>query len=89
MMTQKNKITLISPADGQEVELFVIEQTRISGIDYLLAADTPEGDGEAYILKDISRDGETEAEYEFVEDDSELSALSNVFSQMLDDIALV
>ncbi len=89
MMNELNKITLTSPLDGAKVELFVLEQTRISGTNYLLAADAPDGDGEAYILKDTSRDGEEEAVYEFVEDDRELAALSDVFSQMLDDIALV
>jgi hypothetical protein len=89
MKSDQNKITLTSPQDGKDVELFVLEQTRISGIDYLLVTDAPDGDGQAYILKDTSRDGEEEAVYEFVEDDSELAALSDVFSQMLDDIALV
>ena len=89
MKTQPSKITLTSPEDGQDVELFVVEQTRISGINYLLATQEAEGDGDAYILKDVSRDGETEAVYEFVEDDRELAAISEVFSQMLDDIALV
>ena len=89
MKTERSKITLTSPEDGREVEFFVLEQTRISGRDYLLVTDTPDGDGEAYILKDTSRDGDEEAVYEFVEDDSEMAALSDVFSQMLDDIALV
>jgi hypothetical protein len=89
MMTERSRIKLTSPEDGQDVELFVLEQTRISGTDYLLATDTPDGDGEAYILKDTSRDGDEEAAYEFVEDDRELAAISDVFSQMLDDIALV
>jgi hypothetical protein len=89
MKTEQNKITLASPQDGGEVELYVLEQTRISGVNYLLAADAPDGDGEAYILKDVSQDGEAEAVYEFVEDDRELAAISDVFSQMLDDIALV
>ena len=89
MKTQTDKITLTSPEDGQDVELYVLEQTRISGTDYLLAARSPEGDSEAYILKDVSRDTDPEAVYEFVEDDRELAALSDVFSQMLDDIALV
>lgn len=89
MKTTQNRITLVSPADGQEVELFVLEQTRLAGTDYLLVTDAPDGDGEAYILKDTSRDGEADAVYEFVEEDDELTAVSDVFSQMLDDIALV
>ena len=89
MKTQQTKIRLVSPDSGQETELFVLEQTRLFGNDYLLVCDTPDGDGDAYILKDLSRDGEAEAVYEFVEDDKELAAVSDVFSQMLDDIALV
>ena len=89
MKTQMNKITLAAYEGGEDVELFVLEQTRLFGNDYLLVSDAPVGDGEAYILKDLSRDGESEAVYEFVEDDKELAAVSDVFSQMLDDIALV
>ena len=89
MKTQLSKITLASPDDGQDVELYVLEQTRIFGSDYLLVTDAPDGDGEAYILKDTSRMGDEEAVYEFVESDTELAAVSDVFSQMLDDIALV
>ena len=89
MKTQQDKITLASPDDGQDVELYVLEQTRIFGSDYLLVTDAPDGDGEAYILKDTSRMGDEEAVYEFVGDDAELAAVSDVFSQMLDDIALV
>ncbi len=89
MKTELTKITLASPEDGQAVDFYVLEQTRISGTDYLLVTDAQDGDGDAYILKDTSRDGEEEAVYEFVEDDKELAVLSDVFSQMLDDIALV
>ena len=89
MKTQMSKITLASSEGGEKVELFVLEQTRIFGCSYLLVSDTEDGDGEAWILKDTSRDGEAEAVYEFVEDDKELDAVSDVFSQMLDDIALV
>ena len=89
MKTQMSKITLASSESGEDVELFVLEQTRLFGNDYLLVCDTLDGDGDAYILKDLSRDGEAEAVYEFVEDDKELAAVSDVFSQMLDDIALV
>ena len=36
---------------------FLLEQTRLGGIDYILVTDCEEGDGEAMILKDISEDG--------------------------------
>lgn len=89
MKSELTKITLAAGPDGREVDFYVLEQTRIAGRDYLLVTDAPEGDGDAYILEDISQDGESEAVYEFVEEDARLEALSKVFSQMLDDIALV
>ncbi len=89
MKSDLTKITLEAGPEGQEVDFYVLEQTRIAGRDYLLVTDAEDGDGDAYILEDISRDGEAETLYEFVEDDAQLDALSKVFSQMLDDIALV
>lgn len=77
--------------DGEEeaVAFYILEQTRIAGVNYLLVTDVEEGDGDAYILKDLSKDGEEESLYEFVEDDKELTAVSQVFSNMLDDVDLV
>lgn len=76
-------------ADGEEAaEFFVLEQTRISGISYILVTDSEEGDGEALILKDRSKDGEEEAVYEIVDDDEELNAVSRVFNEMLEDVDL-
>jgi hypothetical protein len=74
-------------ADGEETaEFFVLEQTRIGGIDYILVTDSEEEDGEALILKDLSKDGEEEALYEIVEEDEELLAVSKVFEEMLEDV---
>ncbi len=77
------------PEGGEPIEFFVLEQTRIGGVNYLLVTDTEEEDGDAYIMKDSSKDGEEEAIYTFVEDDEELNAVAGVFSNMLDDIDLV
>ena len=46
----------------------------------------PNGQILVLYLKDLSGDGEEEAVYEIVEDDSELAAVSNVFQEMLDDV---
>lgn len=76
------------PDGEEEVEFYVLEQTRLSGIDYILVTDSEEDDAEALILKDISSDGEEEAVYEIVEDDTELDAVAAIFSDMLEDIDL-
>lgn len=76
-------------ADTDEAaEFFVLEQTRINGMNYILVteSDDEEEDAEAFILKDLSSDGEQEALYEIVEDDEELEAVSKIFSEMLEDV---
>lgn len=78
---------IVFRAEGEEaVEFYVLEQTRIGGIDYILVTDTEEDDGEALILKDVSQSGEEEALYEIVTEDEELDAVSAVFESMLEDI---
>ncbi len=81
------KIKMIVPDTGEEVEFFVLEQTRVNGVNYLLVTkNDDEEETDAYILKDLSRDEETDAVYEFVEDDITLDAVSKVFEELLDDI---
>ncbi len=82
------KITFTFADTEESVEFFVLEQTRIGGMNYLLVTDSEEDDAEALILKDLSEDGEQEALYEIVEDDDELEAISKIFGQMLEDIDL-
>lgn len=79
---------LFTPEGEEPVEFYVLEQTRIGGKNYILVTDTEDGDGEAWIMKDLSEDGEAEGRYVFVEDDEEMSAVAGVFSNMLEDVDL-
>ncbi|MDE6740130.1 MAG: DUF1292 domain-containing protein [Lachnospiraceae bacterium] len=81
---------IVFTAQGEEaVEFYVLEQTRLGGINYILVTDSEDGDAEALILRDISTDGETEAIYEIVTEDEELNAVAAVFENMLDDVKLM
>ena len=84
-MAKMEKI-VFTPEGEEPVEFYVLEQTRIGGISYILVTDVEEGDGDALILKDLSEDGEAESNYCIVEDDEELSAVAGVFESMLEDI---
>ena len=78
--------------DGEEVEVvfYVLEQTTIGGVNYILVTDAEEEeDGEAYILKAVSDTDGHEQVYSMVEDDAELAAVAGVFENMLDDIDLI
>jgi Protein of unknown function (DUF1292). len=80
------KIVFVS--DEEEIELYIIEQTRVQGADYLLVTDSDEEDSECYILKDTSNADEEEADYIFVEDEKELDALMKVFTELLEDVKI-
>ena len=86
-MNEEKMITLTTP-EGEQVEFYVLEQTRISGMNYLLVTDSAEEDeeGECYILKDRSRPEEEEAVYEFVEDDDEIDYLFKIFTELMEDM---
>ena len=83
----EEKIVFIDD-DGNEVEMFVIEETRINNDNYILVTDDDgeSEEAEAYILKDVSDDGDEEAVYEIVDDESEIDYIGKIFSELLDDI---
>ena len=81
------KIKFVISDTNEEVEFFVVEQTRVNNTDYLLVTeDESDEESVAYILKDTSSQEETEAVYEIVEDDNELEAVSKIFAEILDDV---
>ena len=68
------------------MDFYVLEETRINGMNYLMVTDAQEEeDGECYVLKDVSGSGDSEAVYEFVENDDELDYLYRIFTELLED----
>lgn len=87
-MSKLEKISFTPEGEEAAVDFFVLEQTRIGGVNYILVTDVEEGDGDALILKDLSQDGETDSLFAVVEDDEELEAVAGVFENMLEDVEL-
>jgi len=82
------KIKFIPVGEDEAVEFFVIEQTKLRGVNYLLVTETEDEtvEAEAYVLKDLSAEDEADAVYEFVDDDDELEVVSELFEKLLDGI---
>lgn len=74
--------------DGNQIKLFVVEETQLSGVKYLLVceSDDENEDSDAYILKEVSTDGD-DSVYEFVEDDVEFDAVAKLFDELVGDEA--
>ena len=81
-----------SPEDeGDEIkEFFVLAQTEVEGVKYILVTEEEEGDADAFILKEITSDPDSsEAEYESVDNDSELEKAAAALEEELTDVELV
>ena len=74
--------------EGEEISLFVLEETTVSEKHYLLLTEDEEGDSDAYIFREEEGD-EEESVYVPVEDDVELEAILKVFGELLDDAEFV
>ena len=72
---KNEKLTFTCGEGGEAEEFFVVEQTRLNGVTYLLVADSEEDDAECLILKDTSTPEEKDSVYEMVEEEVELNAV--------------
>ena len=75
--------------EGDKIDFYVLEKTTLGGVDYMLVTESESEDGEAYVLKDLSRTQDAEGVYEIVSDETELKAVGQVFASLLEDIDLI
>lgn len=89
-MTEGTNKIVIKDDENNEIELYVLEETKINGAFYILTTDAEEGeDGECYILKDVSKQEDENAIYQFVENDDELNYVGKIFAELMDDTEVV
>lgn len=74
--------------ENETAELYVVEQTRIAGVNYLLVTEEESGDGEAFILKEVSAAEDTVGEYTDELTEKEFEVVAAIFSELLEDIEL-
>ncbi len=84
------KIKFMVSETEEEVEFYVVDETKVNGVNYLLVTESDDEDEEAdaYILKDLSKEEDAEAIYEILEDDDEIEYVSKIFAEILEDIDL-
>ena len=75
--------------ENETVEYYILEQTRISGVNYLLVTDVEEGDGEAVILKEVSGAEEEIGGYTDDLTEEEFEAVVPIFENLLEDVDLI
>ena len=71
-------------SDDGNLELEILEETVVNGVNYILVTDAPEGeDGTCYVRKDISAPEDEEADYVFA-DGEEAETVMDIFAKILE-----
>ena len=83
------KIKFMSDEFQEEVDFFVLEQTKVNGVNYILVTDDEESeDGSFFVLKEEPDSEGDVVSYAEVEDENELKAVIKVFDELLEDFDL-
>lgn len=87
-MSEKLERIVFNTDDNEDVEFYVLEQTMINGINYLLVADSDneEDEANALILREKTVIDNKDTIYDVVEDEEELLSISKIFVELVDDI---
>lgn len=76
--------------DGETVEMYVLEETTLQGIHYILVTEDLSDDGEeavVMIMKEEKQQKEDEfAVYGIVENEDELQAVAKIFAELMEDV---
>ena len=91
------KVQFIPDGEDHAVDFYVLEETKLGGVQYLLVTDTMDGDGEALILRarpeaaaqgGDGADDHDQSMYEIVEDEQELSAVLLMMRDALEELGI-
>ena len=79
------KITFASADSQENEEFFVLEQTKLNGVSYILVTDSEEDDAECCILIDTSPEESSEAIYEFAENKDRHMTAEDIYELVKED----
>jgi len=81
-MDERHLITLTDPDTNEKVELEIIEEIIVNGLNYALLAPT-DNDDEAFVYKVVGEGND--ASYEMVEDEEEFNAVVEEYDRLFDE----
>ena len=75
--------------DGEE-EFYVLEQTILGGVNYVLVTDDLDSDDAGFLILKETQDEDDEdfIYYDLVDDDAELKSIVAIFNELVDDFDL-
>ena len=83
--TEKNSELEFTLEDGTIEKGFIIGEAKWLGSSYILLSDKEKGDGDAWILKDVSKEDDSEAVYVEITDPNEWDNVAPIFRELLEE----
>jgi len=80
---------IIFETDEGDEEFYVIDETKINEVNYILVTDAEDPDAEeieVMILKEVALENDEELTYEVVTDENELKAVTPLFEESIGDV---
>ena len=82
------KVQFMPEGENHAVEFYVLDEEMLGGKQYLLVTDSPDGDGEALILRADKGGNADEITYEIVEDEREQTAVLLLMRDSLEELGI-
>ena len=82
------KVQFMPEGEDHAVDFFVLEEAMLGGKQYLLVTDSPDGDGEALILRADPGTAGAEITYEIVDEEREQTAVLLLMRDSLEELGI-
>ncbi len=89
-MEEELRTVPFTTEDGEEIDMYVLEETTLQGVHYILVTEDLSDDSEeavVTIMKEEKQQDEDEfAVYNIVENEDELQAVAKIFAELMEDV---
>ena len=89
-MEEELRTVPFTTEDGEEIDMYVLEETTLQGVHYILVTEDLSDDSEeavVTIMKEKKQQDEDEfAVYNIVENEDELQAVAKIFAELMEDV---
>ncbi len=89
-MEEELRTVPFTTEDGEEIDMYVLEETTLQGVQYILVTEDLSDDSEeavVTIMKEEKQQDEDEfAVYNIVENEDELQAVAKIFAELMEDV---
>lgn len=89
-MEEELRTVPFTTEDGEEIDMYVLEETTLQGVHYILVTEDLSDDSEEAVVtimkEEKQQDKDEFAVYNIVENEDELQAVAKIFAELMEDV---